>query len=102
MPANLTTVVLFTAQTTNATSPSGVVQGGDQKNWHAGLFVATGGFGGGSLSFQVSADGGVTWAPCAPSITAPGVVSVQLPPAILFQAVLTGATAATLNARWVE
>lgn len=61
--------------------------------------IATGGFGGGTLVLEVTADG-VNWAPpvTAPvSLTGPGVLVWQ-GTALGIRAKLTGATAATLTA----
>jgi hypothetical protein len=81
---------LFTNQATNATSPQ-IVHGGGKV-----AFSTTGGFGGGTLTWQLALDD-VNFAPFK-AYTAVNVEVFELPPCTI-RAVLTGATAATLTAQ---
>lgn len=61
--------------------------------------VCWGNFGGGTLTLQLSPDGGTTWVGFAPAvaITVASAVSVNIPQAVQIRGVLTGSTAPALN-----
>lgn len=62
--------------------------------------VASGGFGGGTLTVQVSPDGGTTWINTPATLTAAGVTNFIGGEGLLFRLALTGAAGASLTA-WV-
>ena len=83
---------VFTNQATNASSVAVVCYGQFQ------TVLLQGGFGGGSVALEVSADG-VTWTPLTTTAVA-SVINFQLADGFSVRLTLSGATAATLNA-WI-
>ncbi len=86
-------VKLFTTQIVDGQSAEAVHSGG------AAAFVGWGTFGTGTLKLQISPDGGTTWidVPLA-TMTANGMVSIELPVKALVRADLTGSTSASVDA----
>lgn len=62
------------------------------------VFAANGGFGGGTVKLQVSADGTNYIDVTSAAMTAAGTLTVKIADGFKVRAVLTGATDATLNA----
>lgn len=94
-------LVFFSAQASNATSPSMrcIFPNG------RGQFSAWGTFGGGTVTLQFSPDGGTTWVNAtdsngnAISFTAGRAIPIKCPHGELLQCVLSGATSPSINAK---
>lgn len=86
---------LFTGQSTNAASSTTVLSSGGFMS-----LLASGTFGGGTLTVQASPNGGTTWIDTTATLTAAGIVNFVAGAGVLVRLNLTGATAPNLNA-WV-
>lgn len=85
---------LFNAQAANANSQA-FPSAGDYIT-----LIASGTFGGGTITVQVSPDNGTTWISTSATLTAAGVTNFIGGEGLLFRLALTGATNPSISA-WV-
>ena len=65
------------------------------------VLVAEGTWGGGTLTLQITPDGGTTWVTTGKTLTANGTVTFDCPAGLQFRATLAGATGGSIDA-WIS